>query len=178
MFIKKPRFLKNSHNGKKSKNAHVFDNALMAWKAPEYVYHEKSFIWFFVAALIALALIIYGLETGSWTFSLAIAVFAGTYYLSHRIKPKIVDVKISKIGIKIGRHIFPYSHIRGFWIVYNPPFVKKLYFKMTSKLHPHVVVLFENEDPATVRGVLSSHIEELKGIDEPFSDTLTRLLRL
>lgn len=162
----------------KVKNMSLFDHAILNWKAPEYAHHEKSVLWFIIAGLIALALVIYGLYSSSWTFSLAIVVFAGTYYLIVREKPPVVEVTISKIGMKVGPHIFPYSHIRGFWIVYKPPFVQKLYLKMTSKLHPHIVVLLENADPTEVQRALASFIDELKGLDEPFSDVLTRLFKL
>src|SRR3989338_2243726 len=128
---------------KKTLNRQAFNEAVFEWRAPEYLHHEKSLLWFVIAGIVALVLIIYGLMTDGWTFSVAIAVFAGTYYLFHRTPPPIVDIKISKMGVKIGHHIFPYSHIKGFWIVYTPPFVAKLYLKMTSKFHPDISVALE-----------------------------------
>ncbi len=131
-----------------------------------------------IAGLAALGLIVYGLMTDGWTFSVAIAVFAGTYYLFHRTPPHVVEIKISKMGVKIGHHIFPYSHLKGFWIVYDPPYVAKLYFKMTSKMHPDIFVALEDSDPAELRRILSMHCKELSGCNEPLSDSLVRLLRL
>lgn len=169
---------KRSHGGKKTLNVHAFDQAVLSWRAPEYVHHEKSLLWFIIAGLIALGLVIYGLETNSWTFSLTVIVFSGTYYLVYREKPSVVEVKISKIGVKIGRNIFSYSHITGFWLVYNPPFAKKVYFKMTSKFHPYVVISFDDADPVEIRHTLLKHLKEMKGNSEPFSDVLVRLFRL
>ena len=157
---------------------HAFDQSLISWHAPEYQQHEKSALWYVVAAVIALALVIYGLKTDGWTFSVAIIVFAGTYYLFHRHTPPIIEIKISKMGVKIGRHTISYHNLKGFWIFYDPPFAKKLYFRSTSKVHPDIFVSLEDADPAEVRRVLKSHINEMEGLDEPFSDTLVRIFRL
>ncbi|MBI2638648.1 hypothetical protein HYW83_03600 [Candidatus Peregrinibacteria bacterium] len=168
--------IKHSHHA--PVNQHAFDKALLTWRAPEYTHHEKSPIWFVVAGLIALLLVLYGLKTDGWTFSVAIIVFAGTYYLVHREAPKTVEVKISKFGVKIGRHVFPYSNLKSFWIVYEPPFIKKLYLRMASSFKPDVFIALEDADPVEVRRLLNTHLNELKGRHEPFSDTLVRLFRL
>lgn len=155
-----------------------FEQALISWRAPEHSYHEKSKRWFLIAGIFIILLIIYGILTDGWTFSVAVIVLAATYYLFYRNQPAIVDVKISNIGIKIGPHLFPYSLLRGFWIVYDPPHVKKLYIRTVSAFHPDISVPLDDVDPAEVRRILGKHLEEFKGRHEPFSDSLTRLLRL
>lgn len=159
-------------------NAHVFDDAVLSFQAPEYIQHQKSALWFVVAALIGAALVFYGLATDGWTFSVAILVFAATYYLFHKEKPPVVTVKISKMGIKVGRHIFPYTSIKNFWIVYDPPLVKKLYLRMRARVQPDVYVSLEDVDPAELRHALSGHIKEAHGRTEPFADVLARLFKL
>lgn len=162
----------------KIENPHAFEEAILSWKAPEYLKHEKSHMWFLVAGIIALLLVFYGFASGGWTFSLAIIVFAGTYYLLHREDPKIVDVKISEMGVKIGRRIYPYSDMRGFWIVYEPPHVTKLYFKLIGKFQPDVFVALGDCSPAQARNSLRKHTKELEGFGEPFSDALVRVFKL
>lgn len=159
-------------------NMHAFDKATLTWRAPQYMHHEKSLLWFVIAGFIAILLVIYGLKTNGWTFSVAIIVFVGTYYLMHRHAPPVVEVKISKFGVKIGRNVFPYSNLKSFWIVYDPPFVKKLYLRMDSKFQPDIFVSLEDADPVEVRKLLSEYIQEFSGRNEPFSDTLVRLLKL
>lgn len=163
---------------KKTACKYAFDKALLTWRAPEYHQHEKSAWWFIIAGMAAAVLIFYGIKTDGWTFSIAVAVFAAVYYLMHREQPPIVDVKISEAGVKVGHHIFPYSHLKYFWIIYDPPFVKRLYLRETSRFHPEVFISLEDTNPAQVRAVLSRHTEELKGKHEPFSDSLVRLFRL
>lgn len=159
-------------------HVHAFDKALISFRAPEYIHHEKSALWFAIAGVIAILLVAYGLLTDGWTFSLAIIIFAGTYYLLHRHSPPTVEVKISKFGVKIGRHIFPYSRIKGFFLLYDPPFTNKLYFRMVSRFHPDIFIQMEKTDPAKARHILLAYLPEFKGVGEPFSDTLVRLFRL
>ena len=166
-------------NKKETKiNSQLFDEAVLSFQAPEYVQHEKSLAWYIVAGVVAFALVYYGLATDGWTFSMAIIVFAGTYYLFHKDAPPIIAVKISKMGVKIGRHIFPYSQIKNYWIVYDPPHVTKLYLRMTSRIHPDIYVSLNDADPVEVRHALTGHVKEAKGVREPFTDALTRLLKL
>lgn len=179
MKIKKSgRFGREKNEIKLSGHLHAFDNAILSWKAPEYLHQEKTALWFLIAAAAAIGLVVYGLATNGWSFSLAIIVFCGTYYLIHRKTPPVVEVKISKMGIKIGRHLFPYSGLCGFWIAYNPPFVKKLYLRMAARLKPDVFVSIENADPAEIRRTLSGRALEISGKHEPFADALVRILGL
>lgn len=157
---------------------HMFDRAVLVWKAPEYRHHEKSLLWYLIAVVILAALVVYGILTDGWTFSLALIVFAGTYYVSQRETPQIVDVKISEMGVKIGRHVFPFSYIKGFWIVYEPPFLNSLYLRMSSRVHPDICVSIETIDPSEVRTVLHARTKELPIQHEPFADTLVRIFHL
>lgn len=169
---------RNKKHEKKKLNQHAFDKAIIKWRAPEYHQHEKSTLWFAIAGLVGAALVYYGLKTDGWTFSIAIIAFAGAYYAVHRKRPPVVEAKISKMGIKVGHHVFPYSNLKHFWIVYNPPFVKRLYFREVSRLRPDIFVSMENADPAEIRNILREHMAEIEGRHEPFSDVLVRLFRL
>lgn len=154
------------------------DEVLLAWSAPEYPHHEKTSRWFIVALVIVGLLVIYGLMTDGWTFSVAMLVFAGTYYVTHRRAPPVVDVVVSRTGIKIGQHIFPYTQLKGFWVLFNPPSVHRLYIRVQGKFHPDIFVDIGESDPAEIATVLNKYLKEIKGMEEPFGDTVVRLLRL
>ena len=163
---------------KQKLHSHLFEKSVISWRAPEYIYHEKSVLWFIFAGIAALGLVIYGLLSGGWTFSVAIIVFAGTYYLFYRNAPPIIEVKISKVGVKIGKHLFPYDKLKKFWIVYDVPFVKRLYLRTTSRLHPDIFVSLEDMDPSKIKAILKGHIPEKENGSEPFADALVRAFRL
>ncbi|PIQ78644.1 hypothetical protein COV82_00605 [Candidatus Peregrinibacteria bacterium CG11_big_fil_rev_8_21_14_0_20_46_8] len=148
------------------------------WRAPEYQHHEKSFLWFVVAGLVAALLIVYGLVSGAWTFSLAILAFCVAYYAFHRHVPEEVDIEITSRGVHIGRHFFSYAKLKNFWVVYDPPFVGRLYLRFRSRIHPDITVALEDQDPGLIRKTLLKHLPEWEDGDEPMIDTFIRLLRL
>lgn len=168
----KPQKTKTKHN------ANAFDKALLQFKSCEYPNHEKSLTWFLVAGAVLALLIAYGMSTGSWTFSVALLVFAGTYYLLHREDSKEFDVKISEMGVKIGRHAFPYSSLKNFWMVYDPPSVSKLYFRPAGRFKPDIFVMLEDAPVEEIRKALSPHVKELADTREPFADAVARILKL
>lgn len=154
------------------------EEIFITWRAQEYPHHEKSLLWFVIASLIVTSLVIYGLMTDGWTFSMAIIVASGAYYVSHRTPPQVVTMSVTSRGVRIGRHLLEYPTIKNFWIAFNPPLVRRLYLRMQPKFSADIVVDVHDVDVTELRQVLKKHLTENEKNAEPFSDTLIRLLRL
>ncbi len=150
----------------------------LTWVAQEYPYHQKSLLWFIIAGIILVSLIIYGLLTDGWTFSMALIVAAGAYYVSHRNPPEIVPICVTNKGIKVGRHVLAYPSIKFFWIVYDPPYVKRLYIRLHARLGVNIAIELEDVDVNDLRKELKKHVAEHTISEEPFAETLIRWLRL
>lgn len=154
-------------------------NKLLAeWKAPEFITHEKSMIWILLAGVILLSIIAYAIYTKSATMAIVFILLAGVYYLTHNQSPKIINIKLSELGIFIDKEFYPYNMINSFWIVYHPPFVHTLNLKLVNKAFRKVVLQLDNQNPVEVRKILAKEIPEIEGEGEGFFDMLTRLLRL
>ncbi len=154
------------------------NKALLVWKAPEFISHPKTKTWFLVAGTIILALIAYALYTDSATMAIVFIVLAGVYYLTHRQEPKIIDIKITQLGIFAGDTFYPYNTINAFWLVYNPPYVHTLNLRIGGKSFRKIVIQLDQQNPVTVRKALSGEVPEVEGEEEGMSDILTRMLRL
>ncbi len=154
------------------------EEIFVSWRAKEYPHHEKSLLWFIIAAVILSSLVVYGVMTDGWTFSMAIIVAAGAYYVSHRTPPDVVTMSVTSRGVRIGRHLFEYHSLKNFWIVFNPPYVHRLYLRMKTKYAADVIVDVHDSDVAELRALLKKHVTENEKTTEPFADTLIRLLRL
>jgi len=116
---------------------------------------------------------------GNWSFTLAILAFGGVYYyLQEHHPPQNIQITISKMGIKVGSEIYPFTHIQAFWIFYHPPFIKTLNLRVHKKFFSDVIIQLENEDPAEIRRFLSGEIPEWEGKSERFSEVIIRLLKL
>lgn len=161
------------------RNAHsAFDEALIAWIAPETIRHERGPVWKIVMSIVVLALIGGGIYYGAWTFSLAIGAFVSAYYLIHLEHPKAIEIKISDIGIKIGYRKYTYSQIKAFWLIYDPPFVQTLNIRITGQYISDITIQLGDQSPATIREFLVTKIPELEGQSEKLSDILLRLFKI
>lgn len=158
------------------KNA--FHDHVISWEAPEYVKHEKTLLWFIIAAIMAILLIIYAAIVSNWTMIIAIVVVSAIYVWMHGQAPRHVKIMISKTGIKFGDKEIPYQNIARFWIIYNPPHVKTLNIKSNSRFYPDLAIELGDQDPAELRTFLCAHVREEEGKVEHFSDTLVRIFKL
>lgn len=157
-----------------------YDNAIFAWRAQEYLQHQKGARWYLVAGIIAAIFIFVAIVQGNWTMALAIVTFGAVYYyIQNYHPPKEIEIKISEMGIKIGHKTYPFSHIKAFWFHYNPPFIKTLNIRVDKgHYYADLSIQLNNQDPVQLRQFLCTQISEWEGKDEAFLDILLRLLRL
>lgn len=157
----------------------LYDRAIFSWTAPEYIQHPKSKFWYTAAATIGAAIILTDLFTNNLTMALAIIVFASVYMYTHiHHPPKDIQITVSKMGIKVGKMVFPYSHIQAFWIFHNPPHITTLNLRVKSHFFSDIIIQLKNEDPASLREFLCGQIPEWEGKSERFGDVILRLLKL
>ena len=105
-------------------------------------------------------------------------VLGGVYFISSQRKPKLVPVKISEIGIKIGQRLYPFSQISTFWIIYKPPRVATLNFRVNQGYVNDISVPLLNTDPSGVRNYLLQNLPEWEGKTESLFEVLTHLFKL
>lgn len=151
---------------------------LLEWTAPEYVKHVKGKQWFIIAGLVIVALVIYAIQTGSWTMAVAFIVLAGVYYLLHHQEPSEVSIQLTDFDIRIGTKSIPYSYIKAFWILYQPPRIKTLKLLTSDKILGEVGISLQDQPPGSVRDLLVKHIPEYEGKTESFVDMLIRSFKL
>lgn len=156
----------------------AFDNGIISWTAPEYIRHERGPLWKAIAFLSLIAAAILGYIYNAWTFSLAIVVFAVVYYLIQLEHPRNVEVIVSDIGVKVGNRKYPFTRIKAFWIVYEPPYVQTLNIRVDKDLACDITILMNYNDPALLREFLLSKIPEMEGQGESLSDALLRLFKI
>lgn len=155
----------------------AFNNPVIYWQAPKYIQHEKSVKWFIAAGIIVLLLVISSIYFNNWSFAVALITLAVVYFMMHKEEPQMVDVVISKAGIKFGNKEIPYQNIKAFWIIYEPPNIKTLHLQFTGARHDLVIQL-EDQDPAELRTFLCSQVREIEGKHESFTDALIRVLKM
>jgi len=153
-------------------------NVFFQWQIPEFANHERSFGWYLVASILAIALIIYCIFTANYFFALIIILATFIIFLKKYNEPKDLMFQITEDGLVIGNQFFNFNDLANFYIIYNPP-VKKLYFKMKT-LNPDdlSIPLLEN-NPIPIRAKLLEYLsEDLEKEHQTFSDIMETFFKL
>jgi hypothetical protein len=161
------------------KGPNAYDQAVLSWEAPEFIQHEKSWLWFIFAGIVLVGFCAYAIYTDNWTLLIALIVLALLYMWQHfSTKPKMCEIVISRIGIKAGNKEYPYHEIKAFWILYNPPTIKQLHLRFNTGLKPDVILQLGEQEPGELREYLCSQIREVEGMQESMTDHLIRIFKL
>src|SRR3989338_10331473 len=96
-------------------------------------------------------------------------LLGGVYYLTHNQKPKIIEIQMTQLGVQVGKDFYPYNMINAFWVVYQPPFVQRLYLRVGSKSFRHVKIELNDQNPVEVRHLLAREVPEIEGGEESLS---------
>jgi len=155
-----------------------FGKVFFSWTIPEFTEHQRSGLWYLIASVLAIILIIYCIFTANYFFALVIILATFIIFLKKYSQPREILVQITANGLIIGNQYFNYEDLQNFYIIYNPP-IKKLYFKL-KRLTPDdlSVPLFDN-NPIPIRVKLLKYLDEdLNKEHQTVSDIFETLFKL
>ncbi len=152
---------------------------LLSWVFDEYERHHRGHLWFAVAGVAGLAMLIYAVVTQNFLFAILIIMFGVLIGLAAVHEPRQMVFVMTDLGVSVGDRFFPYKDFRGFWMVYEPPHVKNVYMQFKAMPRQQLIVPIDDQDPVDIRDTLIRFLDEEKGKDEePFLDFLARFLKL
>ncbi len=164
--------------GEDKMTQNAFDDAVIAWVAPEAIRHERGKVWKMVMLAIIIGFVVWGIMSQALTFSIAVIVFAVVYYFVGMNSPKDVEVKISQVGIKVGDRRYSYSIVKAFWINYEPPYTKTLNIRIKNNINCDVTIQLNEQNPAPIREFLMKKMPELENQNEKLTDILARIFKI
>lgn len=154
-------------------------NIVHQWSFKEYEKYVRGRRWYVVMALLAAALIIYAIVSGNYLFALIVILFGIILFLQDMQEPGKMDFAITDLGVVLGTKYYPYSDLDNFWIIYNPPEIKTLYFQTKSAIKHRLNIPLVDVNPIDVRDYLNQFLsEDLKQEEEPLSDRISRLFKI
>ena len=155
-----------------------YGKELIRWEVSDQGEHVRGTLWYLVAGVVAIGFLIWAIATRNFLFAFIVIMF-GVIIATHRIRPSVrYEFVISELGIRLGSRFYPWKDMARFWIVYEPPEVKTLYFDFGG-LRPRLPVPLEDTDPNQVRKILLTVLtEDTARTEEPLSDWVARVLRI
>jgi hypothetical protein len=178
----KIRLLKNLSNmaeeNLNEESNNDFGQVFFNWEIPEFIEYPRSPLWYLAVIIIGLILIIYSIWTANFLFALIVILAAFIVFLRSYRKAANLIFQITEDGLMIGNQFFKYDQIKSFYIVYDPPAVKKLFFNPKG-LYPTISVPLHDKNPLLIRQKLLEYIkEDLDKKNQSIDDQLETIFKL
>ncbi len=149
------------------------------WTIKEYEKYERGSRWYLVMGIFAILLIGFAVISANYLFALIIVLFAIILVLQEMNEPVELDFAITETGVVIGNKFFPFFEIEKYWLIYNPPEIKTLYFEPKTILKHRISIPLDDVDPIELRSYLNQYlVEDIEREEEPISDRLGRILKI
>lgn len=154
-------------------------DALLSWESWNHPPHERSRRWYFIAAAIGVAFIVWAIWQENYLFAI-IVLMTAVILLFGQIQPsERMMVHVTTLGIVFGDDFYPYDAMKDFSIVYQPPEVKNLYISFHKTWQPMISIPIEDANPNDLRESLLPYLfENLEREDETLTDTIRRVYKL
>lgn len=149
----------------------------ISWQAPEFRHYEKNIGWY--TTLIAIAILVIGffIIQQDYFAAITMAIIAALIVFFSRQTPEIVDIELNHTHISFGRLIFPYKHLKSFWIVDNQNH-KTLNIETTTYINNLIVLELEDMEPEEIRSFLISYLpEHPERVKETFTQKIMHKLK-
>jgi len=159
---------------KKKKNP---EQDFISWQADEPESQNKNFLWFGIAGLFILAIVIFAIFSKSALMALLFILIGAVLYLSGFRKPQTLKCSITKTGIVLQKRIYNWTDLESFWIFYDSPRIKLMSIKSKKTLMPYLTMPLASENPAQIRKILLKYLPE-KEQEESLIDNIGKKLGL
>ena len=159
-------------------------SVLLEWQTLDSHPHERSSRWYLTGGIFVIAFAAYGIFDGSWTTALLALLIGGIYFLLRNAKPRIINIKITGLGIQVGSEFTPWNMCRDFWVLVptssnkNESSTPELHISPQKTFQREIVAFIQDIDPAFVREALLQFLPERAGMEERFLDSIAKLLKL
>jgi len=152
---------------------------LISWEFPKFENYQRRKGWYIWATIIFVLLILYSVLSANFLFGLIIILATIIIFLNHHKGNSKINFAVTPKGIQVDNKFHNFKDIQNFWIIYEPPQVKKVYFQLKNAFKTTFSIPLEKINPLEVRKTLKQHLEEnLDKESESTLDTLERILKL
>jgi hypothetical protein len=145
----------------------------LEWQVKEFIYRPKTIKWFVLLTLAIVMIELYFLWTKSFfAFATFLLIFFVILLYSVK-KPDNLSVRLDYKGVRINNKLYKFDDLQSFWIFYNPPGIKKIFFKRKGIISQSINISIGEQDPAALRSFLLDYLSEVEE-EEPLIDILVR----
>lgn len=155
-----------------------YGKSLLSFVTKETLEHTRGKTWFLMTGVCTILGVLYGIIADSLSFAILCLLVAGVYSLTHNKPSRMTEVNITDGGILFRGQFHFYSHIRAFWIFWQPGELQTLNLAVTEGFFKEIVIPIEGQDVVRIREILSFYVPEVEGRRERLSDFFARKFKL
>jgi hypothetical protein len=152
------------------------EHILLAWQAPEFRHYPKNAAWYLTLLIIALLIITFQIIQKDIFGAVSIVIFTIFIYIFSRQRPRIVNIRLTTAGIGIDESFIPYKSVKHFWVVDNQNH-RTLNVETTAFLNRTLILELADQDPDTVRNIMSELAPEHSETEETFAQRIMHKLK-
>ena len=149
----------------------------ISWQEYEHDYNEKSKDWYWSLGILMVTASILAIIFGNYIFGVLIIVTGVCLAVVGSKEPRLVEFELNKMGVKIGKKLFPYATLENFWVQDNTEHGRKSHLLIKSKKTavPLIVIPMGDIDPEEIRDFLLYNVLE-KELHESLSQLILERL--
>lgn len=147
----------------------------ITWEAYEHEPRERRSDWFWAVGIITLAVAVTSILFQNILLAVFIILGAFSLMLLASRKQELVQFSITDAGIQVGKVLYVYPSLEGFWIDETVPKRPQLLVKSKKVLMPLLVIPLGEVDPDTVSPYLLRHIPK-EELHEPLVQKIVEYL--
>ena len=156
-----------------------YSKVVFSWIFPEFEKPQRGRLWYIITTLLGIFLVVYSIKEFNFLLLVIVILIVFILYLYHIKEVEDIDFKIVDTGIVVDNKFFMWKALKSFYIIYEPPKVKHLYFSFSSITRPILTVPLENQNPLKIREYLLEYlIEDIEKEREPLGQLIGRDLKL
>jgi hypothetical protein len=134
--------------------------AVFSWRHQDFVRYNKN-VWWYIISIIVLVLFVWGcIVTRNFLFAIFLVLFYLVTLLFDNRNPEIIDFAITHDGIKTGNTFHYYKEISHFFVIYQEPGIKNLYFEFRNPLKGRLIVPLDGQNAVAIREFLLGFLKE------------------
>ena len=122
----------------------------LEWQVLEYTHYEKPPNWYWWVAGGGLLAVILAMIFSSLLFAILLLLATLSLLLYGARHPELITVALHRHGVQRHKQLYPYQHLKSFWIHETPERPRKIILTSEKIFLPHIVLPLHDEVESAV----------------------------
>ena len=148
----------------------------VSWQANETINHDRDAVWFIVAGVVALILVVVSLLLSLWTFTALIIVMFIALMVYVKRPPRLLTYSLDDAGLRIGNELHSFDKFRSFGLLHDGQNFSVMMLPI-KRFGQSVNVYFDEANGEKIVDILGAYLP-MEEVHLDFIDNILRRLRL